>query len=394
MRLWRKLKDTFIPIQRPVFIVYPLYFHPTNARIKLQVNYSGCSNYDHSKHAYVGVLVTNLGTPDAPTPSALRRYLKEFLSDPRVVEVNRLLWWFILKVILLIRPTRSAHAYATVWTEQGSPLAVNTRKQAEALQTRLGDKVLVDWAMRYGQPSIKQKVDALLNQGVRKLLILPLYPQYSASTTASTFDALATDFVKRRWLPGLRFVDSYHDHPAYITALCASVEEHWQQHGRPDKLVFSYHGIPLRYLHAGDPYHCHCHKTTRLVAEKLGLAEDSYQTTFQSRFGREEWLKPYTDETLMNLPATGTKSVQVICPGFAADCLETLEEIAIQNRDFFLQAGGETFSYIPALNSREKHIACLAEIIEQHLKGWSIEEDSVAASRQTSELAKKHPYNL
>lgn len=356
------------------------------------MSYSGRNNFNHNEPPRIGVLLTNLGTPDAPTASALRRYLKEFLSDPRVVEVNRVLWWFILRIILLFRPARSAHAYATVWTDKGSPLALNTQDQAEALQSHLGNNVLVDWAMRYGQPSIKQKVDELLNKGVRKLLILPLYPQYSASTTASTFDALSADFTKRRWLPDLRFVSSYHDHPAYINAVCASIEKYWQQHGRADKLVFSYHGVPLRYLHAGDPYHCHCHKTTRLVAEKLGLKEDAYLTTFQSRFGREEWLKPYTDKTMMSLPGSGVKSVQVICPGFSSDCLETLEEIAIQNRDFFLEAGGENFSYIPALNSSAEHIVCLGEIVAQNLQGW-VTNEIASPSALTAELAKNHPHN-
>lgn len=354
------------------------------------MNYTGRNDFDHTEKPRIGVLLTNLGTPDAPTTPALRRYLKEFLADPRVVEVNRLLWWFILRIILLIRPARSAHAYSTVWTENGSPLAINTQEQAHALQAQLGESVIVDWAMRYGKPAIKDKLDSMLNQGVRKLLVVPLYPQYSASTTGSTFDALAADFSKRRWLPALRFVDCYHDHPGYVAALCQSIEEHWQQHGRADKLVFSYHGVPLRYLHSGDPYHCHCHKTTRLVAEKLGLQSEEFLTTFQSRFGREEWLRPYTDETMMQLPKTGIKSVQVICPGFSSDCLETLEEIAVQNREFFIEAGGESFHYIPALNTRSQHIQFLHTLIADNLRGW---DENFTDTALQSRLATSLPHN-
>lgn len=344
------------------------------------MKYSGRSSFDHSEKPRIGILITNLGTPDAPTPAALRRYLKEFLSDPRIVEVPRLLWWFILRVILLIRPARSARSYASIWTEQGSPLAVNTRAQAEALQRKLGADYVVEWAMRYGQPSITSRIEALLNQGVRKLLVLPLYPQYSATTTASTFDAVAADFRQRRWLPALRFIDGYHKHISYIDALCASIQQHWQMHGRADKLLFTYHGVPLRFLHKGDPYHCHCLNTTRLVAEKLELKEGEYLTTFQSRFGREEWLKPYTDHTLISLAKQGVKNVQLICPGFSSDCLETLEEIAIENKHYFIDAGGEDFQYIEALNCRAEHIDCLAQIVMDNLQGWEI--DNTDASLQ------------
>jgi len=334
------------------------------------VTYSGRNDFNHSEKPRIGVLITNLGTPDAPTASALRRYLKEFLSDPRVVEVPRLLWWFILRVILLIRPARSAKSYASVWTADGSPLALHTKAQALKLQNLLGNDYLVASAMRYGNPSIKSQLDGLLQQGVRKLLVLPLYPQYSATTTASTFDALSQHFQTLRWLPALRFVDGYHNHPAYIDAICSSIRQHWQNHGRADTLIFSYHGIPKRYLNSGDPYHCHCHNTSRLIAEKLELSENTFLTCFQSRFGREEWLTPYTDHTLMDLGKSGTKKVQIICPGFSADCLETLEEIEVENRDYFLEAGGETFEYIPALNASEEHIHCLSTIIKENLSGW------------------------
>jgi len=339
------------------------------------MKYIGTENFDHEQAPKVGILLTNLGTPQAPEKKPLRTYLKQFLSDPRVVEVPRLLWWFILNgVILNIRPARSAAAYKTVWTERGSPLMFHSRDQAEALRSviseQFGDKVMVDFAMRYGSPAIPDVLQNMLQQGVRKLLVLPLYPQYSGATTASTFDAIAEDFTARRWLPDLRFISHYHDHPAYITALADSIRAFRAQHGSADKLLFSYHGEPQKYLDRGDPYHCECLKTSRLVAEELGLHKEEYTSAFQSRFGREEWLKPYTDETLKGFPQQGIKSVQVICPGFSADCLETLEEIAVENRDYFLEAGGEDFVYIPCLNSSPGHISCLETIVKEHLQGW------------------------
>lgn len=336
---------------------------------------STSETFRHGQLPKIGVLISNLGTPEAPTTSALRNYLREFLSDPRIVEIPRLLWWCILHgIILRIRPRRSARAYRSVWTEQGSPLALHTQAQARALRTRiteqLGDHVVVAWAMRYGQPSISHTVQRMMEQGVTHLLVLPLYPQYSASTTASTFDALADDFKQRRWLPELRFISGYQDNALYVDALANSIQEHHAEHGPVDKLIFSYHGVPLRYLHKGDPYHCFCHQTTRLVATKLGLKEGSYLTTFQSRFGREPWLKPYTDETLISLAENGTESVAVICPGFASDCLETLEEIEEENREYFIEHGGKDFSYIPALNSREDHIHCLTQICLNNIQDW------------------------
>ncbi len=339
------------------------------------MKYTGTEDFDHDQTPRVGVLITNLGTPEAPTRKALRPYLKQFLSDPRVVEVPRLLWWFILNgIILNIRPSRSAKAYSTVWTERGSPLMFHTSDQAEKLQASLkeslGEDIVVDFAMRYGSPSIDSVLEKMLKGGVRKLLVMPLYPQYSGPTTGSTFDAIAADFTARRWLPQLRFVSHYCDHPGYIAALAASVQAFRAKHGSADRLIFSYPGEPRRYLDQGDPYHCQCLKTTRLVAETLGLAEDQYMTTFQSRFGREEWLQPYTDETLKALPGEGVKSVQVICPGFSADCLETIEEIGVENRDYFLEAGGESYAYIPCLNSEPAHIEALSQLAEENLHGW------------------------
>jgi ferrochelatase len=348
------------------------------------MKYRGSPDFDHEQKPRTGVLLTNLGTPDAPEKGALRPYLKQFLSDPRVVEVPRLLWWLILNgIILNVRPARSAEAYSTVWTDEGSPLLFHTRDQAQGLQERMrarfGERVLVDFGMRYGTPSIGEGIQRLLDAGVRQLLVLPLYPQYSGPTGGSTFDAVAEDFRKRRWLPDFQFVASYHDQPGYITAVANSVREHWQTHGRADRLVFSYHGEPRRYLDEGDPYHCQCLKTTRLVAENLGLREGEYLAAFQSRFGREEWLKPYTDETLKTLASSGVESVQVVCPGFSADCLETIEEIGEENREYFLEAGGKRYEYIPCLNATDTHLDFLAELCDERLGPWLRHDDSPAA---------------
>lgn len=344
------------------------------------MKYKDAKGFSHHQEDKIGVLITNLGTPDAPTKQALKPYLKEFLSDPRVVEVPRLLWWLILNgVILNIRPRRSAHAYSTVWTERGSPLLYHTEDQKIALENnlkqRFGDSVYVDFAMRYGQPSIPNVLDKMFANGVRKLVVLPLYPQYCASTVGSTFDAIAEYLTQKRWVPELRFINQYCDFPSYINALANKIKSHWQNNGRADKLIFSYHGIPKRYLNNGDPYFCQCHKTSRLLAAALELRDDEYLTTFQSRFGREEWLKPYTDETLKGLPQQGIKSVQLVCPGFSSDCLETIEEIGIENRDYFLDAGGQQYEYIPCLNSDESHIEALSELLQQHLHGWNVEAD-------------------
>ncbi len=351
------------------------------------MKYTGSPEFDHAQTPLVGVLITNLGTPEAPEKRALKPYLKQFLSDPRVVEVPRLLWWFILNVIILnVRPARSAEAYASVWEDAGSPLLLHTRDQAEglqrALQARHGDRILVDYAMRYGRPSLPEQIQSMLDAGVRKLVVMPLYPQYSGPTGGSTFDALAEDFRARRWLPDLRFVAQYHDHPGYIDALVSSIRGFREEHGAAEKLIFSYHGEPRRYLEEGDPYHCQCHKTTRLVAQKLGLAEGEYMTTFQSRFGREEWLQPYTDETLKGLPGKGIKRVQIVCPGFSSDCLETIEEIGEENREYFMEAGGEEYAYIPCLNATPAHIAFLADLADEQLSGWLEERTDPALAAQ------------
>ena len=354
------------------------------------MKYQGNQNFSHKQEDKIGVLITNLGTPDTPTKSDLKKYLREFLSDPRVVEIPRLLWWMILNfVILNIRPRRSAKAYRTVWTERGSPLLFHTNDQADALRIKLkqtyGENIVVDFAMRYGSPSVDSVIDKMLQQGVRKLLVLPLYPQYCASTTASTFDAVAASLAKKRLIPELRFINHYHDFPEYIQAVADKIRQHWAINGKADKLIFTYHGIPKRYLLNGDPYHCECYKTSRLLAENLGLTEKEYLVSFQSRFGREEWLQPYTDKTLIALPEKGVKSVQLVCPGFSADCLETIEEIEVENRDYFMEAGGERYEYISALNAETSHIDMMAKLLEQHLQGWTIVNDT----DKRVELAKK-----
>lgn len=352
--------------------------------------YRNTADYAHGSAERLGVLLVNLGTPDAPTRGALRRYLREFLSDPRVVEIPRLVWLPLLHgIILNTRPAASAAKYRSIWTEAGSPLLAIGKQQQAALQQeltrRFRGKIAVELAMRYGQPSIPVGLRALQAAGVRRLLVLPLYPQYAAATTASTFDQVFAELRTWRWLPELRLVNQYHDHPSYIAALAANVRQHWAQQPRGQMLVMSFHGIPKRNLLLGDPYHCACHKTARLLAEALGLPADAYHVTFQSRFGKAEWLKPYTDQTLAQLPQAGVTAVDVICPGFAADCLETLEEIQEENRDVFLQAGGQAYHYIPAMNAQPAHIQALADIVQQHTQGWPETDpayDPTAAQQQ------------
>jgi len=323
----------------------------------------------------IGVLITNRGTPDAPTTPALRRYLREFLSDPRVVEAPRLLWWLALNlVILAIRPPRSAKAYASVWSERGSPLMYHTQDQCaalrEALHARVSDALMVDFAMRYGTPSIGSKLDAMQRAGVTRLIVLPLYPQYSGSTGGSTLDAINAELSRRRWVPSLHFISDYHDFDPYIEAMAGRIRTHWAEHGRADRLLLSYHGIPQRYVSQGDPYQQQCLATSAKLRAALGLSENECLTTFQSRFGREEWLKPYTDHTLKALPGEGVRSVQVFCPGFSADCLETIEEIGEENRDYFMASGGERYEYISALNAEAGHISAMVELVGPVVEGW------------------------
>lgn len=328
----------------------------------------------HGTVARTAIVLVNLGTPDAPTARAVRPYLKQFLSDPRVVEVPKALWWLILNLVILpFRSKQSAAKYALVWTPEGSPLQVHTSRQAMLLRGYLGErghKVTVVHAMRYGSPSVASVLDRLKAEGVERILVLPAYPQYSATTTASIFDAVFQHYARVRNVAELRLLKHYHDHPAYIGALAQSVRAHWAQHGRSEKLLMSFHGVPRRTLTLGDPYHCECHKTARLLATALELQPQDYQLTFQSRFGRAEWLQPYTMPTLVELARDGLGRVDVICPGFTSDCLETLEEINVEGRAAFLDAGGKQFHYISCLNESETWIAGLADLCEEQLGGW------------------------
>ncbi len=324
-----------------------------------------------------GVLLVNLGTPARPTTLAVAHYLREFLSDSRVIDVNPVLWWFILNgIIVPLRSSRVARNYRKIWLSEGSPLLVNSLRQKEKLQALInqqgGKSPIIELGMTYGQPSIESGLQKFREQGIRKILVFPLFPQYSATTTAAVFDAVSREVAKWSWIPELRFVNHYADEPLYIEALVNSIQKHWAEHQRGDILLISFHGLPQRYFQKGDPYYCFCHKTARLIAEKLGLSDEQWRLVFQSRFGREPWLQPYCDQTLRELPQEGKRNVDIICPGFSADCLETLEEIKITNREIFTKAGGENYEYIPALNDQELHIQALMELINKHSQGWSV----------------------
>jgi ferrochelatase len=345
--------------------------------------------YAHGSTPKTGLLLVNLGSPDQPTAAATRRYLAEFLSDPRVVEIPRAVWWLVLHgIILNTRPAKSAAKYATVWTPEGSPLVTCTQRLATRLQgslDALGHAVVVKMAMRYGNPSIPRMLDELRAQGVTRVLVLPLYPQYAAATTASVWDGVAKWSAQARQLPEFRFVNRYGDDPSIVQALADSVQRHWAVHGRAEKLVMSFHGLPERSLHLGDPYHCECHKAARLLAEALGLPKDAWQVTFQSRFGKAQWLRPYTEPTLKDMAASGVKSVDVICPGFAVDCLETLEEIAQEAREAFIEAGGQRFRYIPCINDDPLAVQAMTKIALQHLQGWPTTSEPQAAEQAAAQ---------
>ena len=355
------------------------------------------SNFSHSSIPVTGVLITNLGTPDAATPQALKRYLKEFLWDPRVVEIPRPVWWLILNVIILnTRPAKSAEAYKKVWTNDGSPLLSIAKLQQKALQSTLEKEfkgpIKVALGMRYGNPSIHSALNELREANAQKIIVLPLYPQHSAATTASTLDAVSQTLKDWRYVPEIRFINQYHDDSGYINAAANSIQKYWDENGKAEKLVFSFHGMPKRTLGAGDPYFCHCQKTARLITEKLGLQKDEWIISFQSRFGKEEWLKPYASETLEELGKQGQKSVDVVCPGFSADCLETLEEMADENKEIFKKAGGGQYRYIPALNDSKEHIDALSNLILSNIQGWPgltewNEEEAENAAKNRSELA-------
>lgn len=316
------------------------------------------------------VLLVNLGTPDEPTPQGVKKYLKEFLSDTRVIEIPVLIWQLILRLfVLTTRPKRVSHAYASIWTPDGSPLLAILKQQSILLQKKLqenGKAGTVFAATTYGNPRIGDVLAELQGKGYDNFVILPLYPQYSATSTAAAFDKVAKYCLKQRNIPALTFIKEYHDHPLYIKALADSVRKFWQEHGRADKLLMSFHGIPKPYADKGDPYPEQCRKTAVLVASELGLGAHQWAISFQSRFGAQEWLKPYTDELLAEWGAQGV-SVQVLSPAFSADCLETLEELAVENRDNYLSAGGKAYDYIPALNTDEQHIAMMAQLVERYL---------------------------
>ncbi len=355
--------------------------------------YNSEPKYTHGDQLKVGILLTNLGTPDAPTASALRPYLREFLSDTRVVEIPRAIWWFILNcVILLVRPKKSAEKYAQVWMKEGSPLLVHSQKQAQLLRGFLVQKIkspfVVELGMSYGNPSMKSALESLKAQHCNKILVFPLFPQYAASSTAAVYDAVWKVLLKMRNVPAIRTVRHYHDHPAYIKALAASVNDYWMKSGKPEKLIMSFHGVPRFHLDKGDPYHCECQKAARLLAEALGLSKEKYEVAFQSRFGKQEWLKPYLASTLEALGKAKIKRVDVICPGFSADCLETLEEIAMEGKHIFQSNGGGDYNYIPALNENDAWIHAMTEIALENLQGWVSGEWDVEAAKKRLEQTK------
>lgn len=355
--------------------------------------YLGTVDFSHGQPARCGVLLTNLGTPAAPTTAAVRRYLAEFLSDPRVVELPRLLWLPLLHgVILNLRPRRSAHAYASIWRADGSPLLVWSQALTTALAARFSashpDQLCFALGMRYGQPSIANALRQLSAAGARRILVLPLYPQYASATTASTVERVFDCTRRLRWMPALRFVTDYHADPRYIAALAETVRGHWATHGRGERLLMSFHGIPRACFVAGDPYFCQCQATARLLAQALELPADQWQICFQSRFGRQQWLEPYTDQTLTALAQAGVRTVDVVCPGFAIDCLETLEEIALQNASRFRAAGGRHLRYIAALNDSAGQVAALAGIIDDNLQGW-LEADASGAAGERAAAAER-----
>lgn len=331
------------------------------------MKFVGEEDFKHQNRQKTGVLICNLGTPETYKTKDVRRFLRQFLSDGRVIEIPKIIWWFILNgIILTLRPSKSAKLYKSVWTKEGSPLLVLSKKLTEKLKTSVGDSCEVELAMRYGNPSMESALMSLKNKNCRKLIVIPMFPQYSGTTTGSIFDEVARVLSKWRWVPSLSFVNSYHDHPEYINALADSLSNHIKNNS-PQKIIFTYHGIPKRNFDLGDPYQCYCQKTTRLVAEKLNLEDDTYITTFQSRFGPAEWLKPYTSDTMGDLPPQEVKNVLVVAPAFSVDCLETIEEIDQENKEIFLKAGGEKFTYVPCLNDSSGQVNLLKAIIDKHL---------------------------
>ena len=361
-------------------------------------------DYTHGDQLKVGILLANLGTPDAPDAKALRRYLGQFLMDRRVVEIPRFIWcWILHCIILVIRPKKSAAKYAQVWTKEGSPLLVHAKNQTNLFKGFLGEKIksphVVELGMSYGNPSMKSAIESLKTQHCDRILVFPLYPQYAASSTSAAFDAVWKILLKMRNVPAVRTIRNYHDHPAYIAALEKSVLEHWRVNGKPnfgddEKLVMSFHGVPKVHLTKGDPYHCQCHKTGRLLAEKLGLTKGEYVIAFQSRFGKQEWLKPYLASTLEELGKAKTKRIDIICPGFSADCLETLEEIAMEGKEIFTHAGGGAYHYIAALNENEAWIHAMTQIALENLQGWVSTDWNAEQAKKDNVLTKTNAQAL
>lgn len=330
------------------------------------MKFIGEENFKHQNRQKIGVLICNLGTPESYQTKDVRRFLRQFLSDGRVIEIPKIIWWFILNgIILTLRPSKSAKLYKSVWTKEGSPLLVFSKKLIEKLKLVTNDDCEVELAMRYGNPNMEEALLSLKNKNCRKLIVLPMFPQYSGTTTGSIFDEVTRILSKWRWVPSLNFINSYHDNDYYINALADSVSTHLQKN-TPQKIIFTYHGIPKRNFDLGDPYQCYCQKTTRLVAEKLNLKEDEYMTTFQSRFGPAEWLKPYTSDTMEELPKKGIKNILVVAPAFSVDCLETIEEIDEENKEIFLNSGGQNFTYVPCLNDSDGHVNFLKQLIDKH----------------------------
>ena len=339
--------------------------------------------FKHDQAEKIGILLVNLGSPEAPDAAAIRRFLREFLSDQRIIEMPKFIWQIILNFFVLpFRPGKLVPLYQSIWTSEGSPLVAIAKKQKDKLEALFAEKNGVKnnlsfaLGMRYGKPDIASAIRQLAQDNARKILIFPTYAQYSGSTTASIFDSVTSELQQWRWVPELRFINQYHDQADHIQALADSVQTYWQSSTRGQKLIMSFHGLPQVYHLKGDPYYCQCQKTARLLAAKLQLDETQWAITFQSRFGKQEWLRPYTSETLQNLAKQGVDSVDVICPGFAIDCLETLEEIVVENRDVFLQAGGKDYHYIPALNDSPAQINAMANLIEQHIQGWQVVSES------------------
>ena len=330
------------------------------------MKFIGEENFKHQNRQKIGILICNLGTPESYQTKDVRKFLRQFLSDGRVIEIPKIIWWFILNgIILTLRPSKSAKLYKSVWTKEGSPLLVFSKKLIEKLKLVTNDDCEVELAMRYGNPNMEEALLSLKNKNCRKLIVLPMFPQYSGTTTGSIFDEVTRILSKWRWVPSLNFINSYHDNDYYVNALADSISTHLQKN-TPQKIIFTYHGIPKRNFDLGDPYQCYCQKTTRLVAEKLNLKEDEYMTTFQSRFGPAEWLKPYTSDTMEELPKKGIKNILVVAPAFSVDCLETIEEIDEENKEIFLNSGGQNFTYVPCLNDSDGHVNFLKQLIDKH----------------------------